>query len=283
MTTVSSEKSGKVTRLVPTKSVQLLEQCREIAQERLPSVIRQVMEKADDALFDSAEKADNSVRQNLYFDAMRELRQLRADIEVRFVEDFARRCRKALEAPMRLSSGGSLEDTDASNLTLVESSDVEESLAVTNFVEKVKSHCREELFALDKRMGVLLSDPELLHAKNPVGPEVIGKAFRTACQEFSADIEVKLVLYKLLDRFMTPDINAIYRDMNGLLVSNDILPRISSGVQRSPARAGRTRVIIESDGGQVESSGEDVFSTLQNLMTGSPGGVGPLAGAGGIS
>ena len=74
---------ANVTRLVPARSAELLTECQRLASERLPTSLKTVLDKVDDALFELANKADSSQRQNLYFDAMRELRLKRDSFEAK--------------------------------------------------------------------------------------------------------------------------------------------------------------------------------------------------------
>ena len=126
-------------------------------------------------------------------------------------------------------------------------------------------------------MGYLLSQPDLTDDHNPVGPQIIGTAFRTACNGLESDIEVKLTLFKMFDKFAGHGIHQMYCDINDFLVRRDVLPTISTSI-RPHGAGGKTRVIIESEDGQIEATGSDVFSTLQGLMTnpatGMPNGAG---------
>ena len=64
--------TATVTPIVPTKSKLLMDECQRLAASRLPEILKEVLTQADDVLFKFANGADNSRRQNLFFDAMRE-------------------------------------------------------------------------------------------------------------------------------------------------------------------------------------------------------------------
>ncbi|MDP6183367.1 MAG: DUF1631 family protein, partial [Gammaproteobacteria bacterium] len=81
-------KMANVTRLVPARSAEVLTECQKLASRQLPGSLKTVLDKVDDALFELANKADNSQRQNLYFDAMRELRLKRDSFEAKFIYSF---------------------------------------------------------------------------------------------------------------------------------------------------------------------------------------------------
>ena len=260
-----------VTRLVPARSAEVLTECQKLASERLPGPLKTALDKVDDALFELANKADSSHRQNLYFDAMRELRLKRDSFETDFIDTFNNEFEHSIDL------GKATKKTEAvfapvMEWSLVESDEVEESLAVTNFVQSVKSNCKEQLFGLDRRIGYLLCQPDLNDDDNPIGPQTIGNAFREACRGLESDIEVKLTLFKMFDKFGRQGIHQMYRDLNDFLVQRDILPKITT-TARQQGSGRKTRVIIESEDGDVEATGTDVFSTLQSLMTSPSGGV----------
>ena len=275
---------ANVTRLVPARSAELLTECQRLASERLPTSLKTVLDKVDDALFELANKADSSQRQNLYFDAMRELRLKRDSFEASFIASFNEEFEDSIDLEKALR--GPAPFTPELELALVESDEVEESLALTNFVESVRTKCKQQLFHLDRRMGYLLSQPELSDRDNPLGPQVIGSAFRTACQQLESDIEVKLTLFKMFDKFAGAGIHQMYTAVNEHLIRRDVLPKITGSMNPGGHNPRRTRVIIESDDEQVEATGPDVFSTLQTMMSnGQLGGgraISNLSGGGGV-
>lgn len=258
-----------VSRLVTSRSTDILNECRDMALTHLPVSLKAALDQIDDALFEIANKADNSNRQNRYFDAMRELRMKRDDFEKDFFDTFSEEFDNSLVED-NINASDKVDFASTLELSLVDTDEVEESLAVTNFVESVNSRCREELFGLDKRMALLLSEPNLEHDKNPLSPAIIGKSFKHACELLSSDIEVKLTLYKLFDKYTCPNLHQMYGAVNQHLVKREVLPTIPTGQARRAQAKGKTRVIIENDTETIEASGSDVFSTLQGLVQANP-------------
>ncbi|MDA0824309.1 MAG: DUF1631 domain-containing protein [Proteobacteria bacterium] len=253
-----------VTRLVPARSIELLVECQHLASGLLPGALKTVLDKVDDTFFELANKADSSQRRNVYFDAMRELRLKRDTIERSFISNF----NTGFENSIDLDKATKKAPMFASimELSLVDPDEVEESLALTNFTDSVKVNCKEQLFGLDRRMGYLLSRPDLPNEMNPVGPLVIGNAFRDAFRQLDSDIEIKLTLFKIFDKFAAHSIHQMYCDINDHLIRRDVLPTIRSSVPAHSRSPVKTRVIIETEGEQIEATGQDVFSTLQSLM-----------------
>lgn len=247
------------TGMTRTEAVSLLRECREVAFRRLSAALIRMLGKVDDTLFEWSEKSENKVDQNLYFDAMREVRLKRASMEIAFkaqlIEGFNREIRKegdAGESSLR-----------AEEMSLVDDDGLEEALAVKNMVSKIEVECKQELHHLNRRVGMLLNDPELTRAKNPIGPEVICNAFREACGDFESGIKVKLIVMKLFDRYVvTEEVPGLYRAVNRLLIEKGVLPELRHDIKRNPNRPDAQ----DDDGDEEASADEDLYATLKKLM-----------------
>lgn len=274
----------------PAEAARLLKECRKRASSRLTTSLTGMLDKVDDALFELAEKAESNAVQSLYFDAMREVRIKRQAIETGFKDNFEAGFDNEANGG-RAAETGELHDSELS-LSLVETDELEESLAVTNMVGKINTASKESLGNLDRRMGLLLNDPELKRCGNPVGPEVICNAFSDACQVIGSGVKVRLIILKLFDRYVVADLPALYQDLNQFLVENGVLPKIRLGVKKRPGMGPGTvqaPPAAESGGGEglygwtdeADGSDQDVFAVLQQLMSRSTGGGVPMGGGAG--
>ncbi len=258
---------ARITRLVPPRATALVTACQKLAKDALPPVLKSFVDRVDDAFFELANKADSSQRQQVYFDAMRELRLKRPQLEREFFAALDAQAEAALNSPLRKPTVVAV-DTYA-ELSLVDVADVEEDLAVTNLVESLQTRAKQELFALDQRIGHLLSDPQLSGDANPFGPRALGRALRALADGLDTGVEVKITLLKLFDRHAAAGVVEMWRAMNETLVQAGVLPTLHAGQLRAGS-APRTRVIIETADGTTEAAGNDVFGTLQKLMQNGP-------------
>ncbi|MCC7120641.1 MAG: DUF1631 domain-containing protein [Gammaproteobacteria bacterium] len=268
---------ARISRLVPPRACALVTACQKLAKDALPPVLKCFVDRVDDAFFELANKADSSQRQQIYFDAMRELRLKRPQLERDFFQTIDTQIEHALDAPLRKRPGTA---TDLqSELSLVDIDDVEADLAVTNLIENLQTRARQELFALDQRMGHLLSDPDPSADANPFGPHALGKALRALADGLDVSVEVKITLLKLFDRHAGAGVVEMWRAMNELLVQAGVLPSLQAKQPRAGA-APRTRVIIETENGSAEAGCNDVFGTLQRLMQQGPAALHSALGIG---
>ncbi|MFQ5644971.1 MAG: DUF1631 domain-containing protein [Thiogranum sp.] len=216
-----------------------LRSTRDLAISKLEHHIGRMMEKIDDALFARAEKAENNMTQTQYFDAMRELRIIRKDIEEDFLSGFQDSFNQGI--PRQTGSSGSFNlslDDDDGGVGLVDKKDLEEELAISNMVNKVRSTSKQALYALDKRIGLLINDPDLERWQNPLGPEAICDAFHEAARRIETGLEIRLVVFKLFDQHVISHLGEVYKEINSSLVAMGVLPEIKATVRRNPNPAG---------------------------------------------
>jgi serine/threonine protein phosphatase PrpC len=220
-------------RCAGIESIRLLNDCRDKAIAHLMRALQDMLDKVDDTLFDLAEKSESDAAQSAYFDAMREVRLRRQRMEEefrrRFLESYGRNAQTDLNAGTFDGSG----QRTISDLMLVNNDDLEESLAITNMINKLEAAAKDDLFALDKRVGFLTGDTELARQENPLGPRVICDAARQACRQVESGIEVKLIILKLFDKLVVRMVPALYRAINDHLVQAGILPQIRPIVVRN--------------------------------------------------
>ena len=213
----------------------VLKEIRSLATTHLEKSITLMMEKVDDALFSRAEKAENNQVQTLYFDAMRELRIIRKDVEANFINEFNTRYNRG--SLRDASNNGALkfdwDNNNAADLGLVDKEALEESLAISNMANKVRNNCTQSLYSLDKRVGMLLGDPDLEKWCNPLGPEPICNAFKEATQKIETGIEIRLVILKLFDQYVMAGIGNLYSEVNQHLIRRGIMPEIKPTIRKS--------------------------------------------------
>ncbi len=212
-----------------------LREAGRLTTDRLRTLLERMMDRVDDALFERAEKAESNMLQTRYFDAMRELRIIRREISEDFASLFAKCFNEGIPRNQE-SCGLDLSwEGDSPAMGLVETDDLEEQLAISNMVNKIRVNCKQSLFALDKRIGFLMRDPDLERWQNPLGPEAICHAFRRAAKRIESGIEIRLVIFKLFDQYVVSHVDSLYKEVNQHLVKMGVLPEIRVSLRRSAA------------------------------------------------
>ncbi|MEV8520085.1 DUF1631 domain-containing protein [Dyella marensis] len=262
----------------------LLNTVRDIASRRLQLLANGMFEHVDDALFDLAEKAENNAAQMHYFDGMREVRKRRPAVERAFlaavtrgIADFASQQRASANptagVPLPI---GTVE------LTLVADNELEESLAITSMIGKNETRLTRDLFAVNQRLSVIYGGIRVEDANNPVAPASLTQAFRQAMRELSAEMRVKLIIFKLFDRYVLAALDELYQEINTELVRAGVLPQLRHEVQRSggAASSGTAAAAAAQGAAQIgdvpladDAASGELLQTLRTLFSARRGGM----------
>ena len=115
----------------------------------LQQYVQAVFDRADDALFELADRASNNAEQNMYFESMREVRIKRRGIEQTIARDLSENFRcLALGIATEDGIGSNAVDEDAATLSLVDHDELEEIVAVDGMIAKAEKEFAEPLALL---------------------------------------------------------------------------------------------------------------------------------------
>jgi hypothetical protein len=205
-----------------TGSLELLHECRDLMTDRLSHGLSVMLNMADDILFDLVQKSGAS-EHHYYFNAMREVRLKRTSIEADFKENFSNLFNSSIR--MDVNSNDPVNEKRADREI-----DIEESIALNATVGKVRHDCHEALYALDLRMCDLLKSVKVEKRLNPIRPETVCTAFQEACKNIESGIEIKLILFKLFEKYVTSSLHTAYTDIDSLLCekNNGVQTRTNS-------------------------------------------------------
>lgn len=220
---------------------ELLNAVSKIAVKRIRELAGSLFENVDDALFDLAEKAESNAVQTRYFDGMREVRRKRQLIERLFIENYLSSFKQfangKLPSPATLATNAG--GARSGELSLVEETELEESLAVTSMISKADSRYARLLYSVNQRLSVISGGSKVVDANSPLGPACLCDCFRTAMQELEVDVNVKLIIYKLFERYVLAGLEALYDAVNTELIRAGVLPQLRQRVGRSQKTARR--------------------------------------------
>ena len=212
---------------------ELLRRVHDTSVSRLEIALRGVFDNLDDVLFDLAEKAPSNAMQVQYFDGMRELRksrsiierQFRANIDQQFV-DFANGVPRndtnaGNQVAVDTRSVGNLE---TSGLSLVGDRELEESLAIGGMVAKADGRLARPMYALNHRLAMINGAAEIDARISPIGPTLVSDAFQRTMADVDVSIPIKLITYKLFERYVMAALEKLYDDLNTELIGAGVLP-----------------------------------------------------------
>lgn len=227
---------------------------RDLATEYLQSAMVEMFDKADDNLFEMADKAANNADQALFFEAMRSLRLQRHNIVKKTCDSLILATEQINAQPVPSASSVSFElDT----LSLVQPDELEESVAIDGMVNRVISRNQTPLGHLLMRVNSL-AKKTVEQSGNPFAPGAIAEYFADSLRALSLDIKVRLIIFKLFERYVFNGIDGLYESLNEAFVRAGVMPdlRVTSAVSvRRPAPAAGTGA-GRGVGQQADRSGE---------------------------
>lgn len=248
-------------------------QVRDKAAQQLKQALQALFDNADDTLFQMADRATSNAEQNAFFEAMRDLRLKRKSIERGFLQ-------KVFETFSNLNQyeigrAPQLDAVSFESLSLVQNDDLEESVAQDTMVSKVMSRDAVALGHLTTRINTLVSK-KIDDRTNPLGPRALCEAFLDACRSLGVEIKVKLIIFKLFDKYVLTELDQLYAEANQLLITAGVLPELKSAppARRPQGRApgtARSAVAGGDAAGVVADMGseevQEVFGALQALLS----------------
>ncbi|MDH3537908.1 MAG: DUF1631 domain-containing protein, partial [Gammaproteobacteria bacterium] len=262
----------------------------------LTDLFRVLMENVDDSLFELSDKVSNDRERNLYFEAMREIRIKRDGLKQHFNYEIKQRFDRFYRSE---SAADAFDDDD--ELTLVELDDLEDNIAIDNMISRARPRFEDELFAVTERLKLVLRRKEIDEDENPLDPKAICDSFHKASDLLDTDIQIKLILYKLFEKFVMNNLDHFYKELNELFVKKGVLPGFKADQERMKQTTRFMANRIKKDAPQVAAftlpgmtagtsvqgapgaiavADGNLFAALQQAVTGAPGAGSGVAGAG---
>ena len=252
---------------------------RDKAAQQLKTALQALFDNADDTLFEMADRATSNAEQNAFFEAMRDLRLKRKNIERGFLQ-------KVFEAfatlnQYEIGKPAPLDAVSFDSLSLVQNDALEESVALDSMVAKVMSRDGAALSHLTTRFNAMVSK-KLDDKSNPIGPTSLCEFFLDACSSLGVEIRVKLIILKLFEKYVLSDLDQLYAEANQALIAAGVLPELKSApARRNPSRASASASATRQDASPelsaefADEGVQEVFGALQELLSQARGTVIP--------
>jgi Protein of unknown function (DUF1631) len=209
-------------------------------------------------LFEHASKSHTNEQCNRFFDSLREVKRVRADAAPRFllaIEDglarFDQRRHPGHAERARTAASASEE------LSLVETTDLEDSLALQEVATKCEVRQALMLHELGHRFGVLAGQRAFEADTLPLGPADLMAAVRHATAGMDIALEHRVLLYQTYERAVVSQIGSFYAALNAFLAEHRILRHLRIYVPL-PARSGNAS--------QFESAAASVSDRLAGAV-----------------
>ena len=229
----------------PPRLRQLIEGVLNLCSTSLERAIVGALDDTESQLFKLAEQSRNNEAQYRCFETLREVKRGRADVAPRLmlaVEDKLARfdrngtAQGANATPVRTGTPTRKE------LALVETRELEESLALQEFAAKTEVRQAPALFLLGHRFGVLAGMPAFDAETLAIGPAGLAEALQHACACLDISADHRVLLFHSFDRYCNTVIGELYAALNQYFVERRILPHLQASAATARAKnAGANR------------------------------------------
>lgn len=265
----ASEPSPRA-RLDDVRLRKVVTACRRMVEKLLPRYLDAIQEKIDDTIYELVSKTENDEFQTDFYDALRAVRSQWPSVRQEFINGLLGRYDRYWSGSEgRDSKPGA--DWDPDRLQLMEETDLEERLAVSNIVAKAEARYNRELALVGARLGHLAGRQELPSAVNPLGPKAICDSFQTVAGQLEVTATVRLVLYRLLETVIVERLGDFYDQLNAFFEQFGVMPGLRiQDVRKAertakPARPAERRTSSTQDRQRAAAKGA-VFERLRGVL-----------------
>lgn len=219
-------KSGKQPQL-PAVAVQIKTDALLILEARLS----ELFSNCDDLFFDLSNRAATNNEQNLYFEAMRDVRVKAPGVVNSFKQLYEQ---LYIDLNNGIKKKPPSEGSETDTLSLVQEDELEEEVAITGMVSKSRIRCQEQLYQLVTRLDYLMSNIEVTEDNNPLDPQQLCSIFAEACESLQINIKAQIIVYKQFERVVISQLSGLYSTANQLLINAGVLPKIKYRSTKKP-------------------------------------------------
>ncbi|MCH8530866.1 MAG: DUF1631 domain-containing protein [Saccharospirillum sp.] len=232
--------------------------------DQLPGLLDSFFSKADDFLFEWAEKTNDGLESAAYFEHLRALRLEKDAVRRSVLSTMKQRVEQQLNG--RFEDAGSGEAELGTELSLMGDETLERSLAIDSFSNRVIEQSSDDWLAFRERLGVLIGKKELRDENTPFNARALGSAMFDGLSSIECPLKTVLMLFRLFDKQAGPKLVQYYQASNRWLVEEGILPNLKLIHGRGDS----------SDNGQSHTL--EQLSQLLAQRNAEPSGSGPAMG-----
>jgi Protein of unknown function (DUF1631) len=223
-------------RDLPQRVRNLLEGVHGLCGNFMEQPLGSSLTEFEQQLFKLAERAHTNAESQRCFETLREVKRGRSDVAPRFLLSLEDSLANFDRSAKVKEHAAEKSRTARTELSLVDSKDLEETLALQELAAKAEIRQAQALYALGHRFGVLAGSPALDAESLPVGPARLGAALRHAAACLDIVPEHRVLFYHTFERIALGESNGFYDAINNYFIEQRILrhlrglpPRYKSG------------------------------------------------------
>ncbi|MDO3383416.1 DUF1631 family protein [Gilvimarinus algae] len=223
--------------LTHTQAVRCLDACASTAVDYITHNFPRFWDEWVGSIEKREENARSNKEQIALGETVKLLQKRGPAVQQRFVEllqaCFADFSRQKLQTPV-----GQERFSRSEGLSLVDNSELEETIAITSICHRADTQFAEALWALHQRLALLNGGKKIDERGNPVSPVQFCDVLRRLVADLSLDARTKVVGYKHFEAALIKPIGGLYDELNHYLAAEGIMANLRySAVSRQDTSA----------------------------------------------
>lgn len=249
----------------------IIEECHDRLTKHLVEWLRSVDQVIAEELFLLADQTNDRLQQTRYLDLRDAVQKKWPELTAAFNHSFNEKNKAGQEIPLSIP--------DFDGLSLVEDATLSESIVLREFAARLAETCNEELYGLDRRVGVLLNEENIDKFENPLGTTSICQALAESCHALASKVDDRVLLLRRLEKHLHTVQPGIYQDINQRLIDFGVLPELKRSFKKTAtvntaAATGAASPLTPPPEQQVTLSEGSILGALQRLVAARTEGTG---------
>lgn len=204
--------------------IQYLKHCRDLTRGFAYRVFPNFWRQWCKQLLETAEQARSNKEQVALYETQNLLAAVQQAAEQEFCQHLANGFVKFKNKTLNTLTGEERFSGDI--LSLVEHSDLEETIAITSITHRADNFFAEYLWALQQRFALLNDGEKIDERANPVSPVQFCESLRKLLSNLDIDAKTKIIGYKLFDQDVIGVLDGLYGELNDYLIRQNLLPNL---------------------------------------------------------
>jgi hypothetical protein len=204
--------------------IQYLKHCRDLTRGFAYRVFPNFWRQWCKQILEIAEQAKSNKDQIALYETQNLLAAVQQAAEQEFCQHLANGFVKFKNKSLNTLTGEERFSGDI--LSLVEHSDLEETIAITSITHRADNFFAEQLWAVQQRLALLNDGEKIDERTNPVSPVQFCESLRKLLSNLDIDVKTKIIGYKLFDQDVIGMLDGLYDELNDYLIRQNLLPNL---------------------------------------------------------
>jgi hypothetical protein len=196
--------------------IQYLKHCRDLTRGFAYRVFPNFWRQWCKQVLEIAEAAKSNKEQIALYETQNLLSAVQQAAEQEFCQHLANGFVKFKNKSLNTLTGEERFSGDI--LSLVEHSDLEETIAITSITHRADNFFAEPLWACQQRLALLNDGEKIDERANPVSPVQFCESLRKLLSNLDIDVKTKIIGYKLFDQDVIGMLDGLYDELNDYLI-----------------------------------------------------------------